>query len=101
MYSTSRIFDEKLHLYYTLLEIYLGIFFRVALMVVGYHDCLLGGKDLNGLTDLYLRLLQAKGFKVLIVKHSDIKPGEKTLERVKMIQQKLKTLLEDESKSED
>jgi len=66
---------------------------RVALMVVGYHDCLLGGNDLSGLTDLYVRLLEAKGFKVLIVKHSDIKPKEKTLDRVKMIQKKLQTLL--------
>lgn len=67
---------------------------RVALLVVGYHDCLLGpAADLSGLTDLYVRLLEAKGFKVLLVKHSDIKLKEKTLDRVKMIQKKLHTLL--------
>ena len=70
------------------------MFHRVALLVVGYHDCLLGpAADLSGLTDLYVRLLEAKGFKVLLVKHSDIKLKEKTLDRVKMIQKKLHTLL--------
>ena len=66
---------------------------RVALLVVGYHDCLLDGNDVNGLTDLKIRLLEAKGFKVLIIRHSDLKPKENTLDRVKMIQHRLKILL--------
>jgi len=66
---------------------------RVALLVVGYHDCLLDGIDVNGLTDLKIRLLEAKGFKVLIIRHSDLKPKENTLDRVKMIQHRLKILL--------
>jgi hypothetical protein len=62
-------------------------------LVVGFHDCLVGGTELSGLTSLCVRLLESKDYKTLIIRHDDLKPQHKKIERVKILEQKLKTLL--------
>ena len=66
---------------------------RVAVMTVGYHDCLLDSVELSGLFVFQQRLLEARGCKVFLIKHSEIKLNMKTLDRVKLLQDRLQNLL--------
>jgi hypothetical protein len=59
-------------------------------MVIGYHDTLLGSTELTGLASLYIKLLESQNYKVITVSHNELKPHHKNIERVKMIQQKLR-----------
>jgi len=65
---------------------------RVAVMCVGYHDCLVDGKTLSGPTSLYLRLLEAKT-KVFVIAHNYSSSRQSTLERVRSLDTKLKQFL--------
>ncbi len=67
--------------------------FRVALLVIAYHDCMVDSDDLSGLTALCVRLLEAQSYKTLLVRHDDLKPQHKKIEKVKVLEQKLKSLL--------
>jgi hypothetical protein len=67
-------------------------FFRVAVMCVGYHDCLADGTTLSGATSLNLRLLESK-MKVFLILHNYSQPCENTLDRVRMLDTKLKSFL--------
>ena len=66
---------------------------RVALMYVGYHGAVQDEQSfaqLSGSSDLNRRLLEARDCKVLTVMYTDIKPKQKMLETVQMLQSKLK-----------
>ena len=65
---------------------------RVAVMCVGYHDCLADGITFSGATSLYLRLLESK-MKVFCILHNYSKPQQNTLDRVRMLDTKLKMFL--------
>jgi len=66
---------------------------RVALMVVGFHDCLLDGRELSGLSDLNKRLLEARGCKVLFANHWEIKARQPVLDKAKLLKKKLQELV--------
>ena len=68
-------------------------FLRVAILIVGYHDCLMGSDELSGLTALLVRLLESQHYKTLIIRHDDLKPQHKKIDRIKILEKKLKTLL--------
>jgi len=65
---------------------------RVAIMCVGFHDCLADGSTLSGATSLNLRLLESKA-KVFMIKHNYCGPRQKELERVTVLDSALKKLL--------
>ena len=66
----------------------------MALIVDDYHDCLLGSSELSGLSALQMRLLEAQSYKVLHVRHDELKLHKSKLENVKLIESKLKKLLQ-------
>ena len=43
---------------------------RVAVVCAGFQDCLLGG-ELSGVTAFNIKLLEASGYQVLLVKHTN------------------------------
>ena len=57
---------------------------RLALVTAGFQDCLLGGQ-LTGMTSLNVRLLEAMGYTVLVIKYSDWPSAEKLVVRVKYL----------------
>ena len=69
------------------------LFSRVAILIVGYHDCLVGSSELSGLSALFVRLLESHQYKTLIIRHDDLKPQHKKIDRIKILEQKLRTLL--------
>ena len=62
-------------------------------MTVSYHDCTTSG-SLSGLHALNKRLLEAIGFKVLVITHRDIQPQQSKINRVKVLESKLLGLLQ-------
>ena len=64
----------------------------MAVLCVGYHDCLADGTTLNGATALNLKLLEAK-LKVFVIMHNYSQPRQNTIDRVQMLDAKLKTFL--------
>ena len=67
---------------------------RVALMILSFNDCLIGSpKHLSGLSNLCKRLLEARGYSVMIVRHDDVKHNHKKVEKVKILEAKLKQTL--------
>jgi hypothetical protein len=67
---------------------------RLAVMILAFNDCLIGNHShLSGLTSLCKRLLDARGYSVLLVRHDDLKPSQKKVERVKILEAKLKDSL--------
>jgi len=66
---------------------------RIALLVASFQDCNFGG-GLGGLTALNVKLAEAAGYKVLVVKFSDMDPGMKLLRRVQILDKMLKDLLD-------
>ena len=57
---------------------------RLALVTAGFQDCLLGGQ-LSGMTALHVRLLEAMGYSVLVIKYTDWPSAEKIVNRVKYL----------------
>ena len=90
----SSLFTSR-SLYITIynIKIVFSFFCRVAVLVIGFHDCLVGSTDLSGLTGLCVRLLTANNYKTLLIRHDEFKPHHKKIERVKILEQKLKDLL--------
>jgi len=62
---------------------------RVAVLTASFQDCLLGG-EVSGVTSLNLRLLEALGYKVILVKFSDWPSTEKLVVRVKYLDEEMK-----------
>lgn len=67
---------------------------RVAILVLGYHDTCIGARyQPNGFQAFSKRLLEARGYKVLSVLHSEFSPSSKLVNRVQFLEQKLKSLV--------
>ena len=66
---------------------------RVAVMCLGYHDCLADGMAPSGSSSLCIQLLKLKGFKVLVIMPSTFHARQQTLDRIKTLESKLKNLL--------
>jgi len=66
---------------------------RVALIVASFQDCNFGG-GLGGVAALNVKLAEAAGYKVLVVKFSDMDPSMKLIRRVQILDKMLKDLLE-------
>lgn len=66
---------------------------RVAIKVLSYNDCLLSSSELSGLNKLCKTLLEARGYSVLFIRHDDLKAHHQKVEKIKMLEAKLKTLL--------
>ena len=64
----------------------------MAVLCVGYHDCLADGTTLSGATALNLKLLETK-LKVFVILHNYSQPRQNTIDRVQMLDTKLKTFL--------
>jgi len=68
---------------------------RVALIVAGFQDCLVGG-GLGGVTALSVKLAEASGYQVLVVKYTDVETNMKLLTRVQRLDKILKAVLKKE-----
>jgi len=67
---------------------------RVAVLVLDFTDCLLCHQtQLSGLTALKVRLLQARGYNVLVLRYNDI-TGLKKLQQIRTLSAKLQNLLQ-------
>ena len=44
---------------------------------------------MSGLTSLCVRLLESQSYKTIVIRHDDLKPQHKKIERVKILEQKL------------
>ncbi|XP_018570435.1 protein TBRG4 isoform X2 [Anoplophora glabripennis] len=63
---------------------------RIALMAYDYHDMTRGRVEPTGINVLAHKLLEAQGYKVIIIPHTEFKPRDKLIHRVKYIENKLK-----------
>ena len=72
-----------------MLQIWAYFFCRHCILSATFHDCLLGGND-SGVLALSVRLLEARGFKVTVIKHTDLERIKTKLDQVKKIEQKLR-----------
>ncbi len=70
--------------------------YRVALLVTSFSDSLINGSP-SGLTALRSRLLNAAGYKVLEVGHVEFSTRITKVDRIKLLEKKLRSLLERES----
>ena len=67
---------------------------RLAVQILGYHDCLLGDLvHLNGAVSLHSRLLRARGYKVMLIRYDDINDKHTELQKVKILEAKLRSAL--------
>jgi len=66
---------------------------RLAVIVAGFQDCLLGGSHVGGVTSFSVRLAEAAGYKVLLVTHLDISTHMKLVTRVQKLDKMLRKLL--------
>ena len=67
---------------------------RIAILLLDFSECLMGNhKHLNGLTSLKVRLLQSRGYSVLIVRHNEVS-GMKKLQQIRTLEAKLRSLLQ-------
>lgn len=62
--------------------------------MIGFHETLIGNNELTGLAALHVKLLESLNYKVVTFKHSELKPHHKNIDRVKIIQEKLKSAFE-------
>jgi len=65
---------------------------RVAVVSASFQDCLLGG-ELAGLTAFNIKLLQAVGYQVVLVKHTDWPSSQNQVSRVSQIDQQFKSVV--------
>merc|ERR1719318_2261754 len=65
---------------------------RLALVAASYQDCLIGG-NLSGNTAFNIQLIEAAGYKVLLVKYTEWQNSDKLVDKVKMLDNKLKKVL--------
>lgn len=77
-----------------MLLLYLHLFdFRIAILAQEYHDMCLGKIDPTGINVLSSSILQAQGYKVLIVPYTDFRPRDKLVLRVQYLESKLKGMI--------
>ena len=59
---------------------------RLAVQILGFHDCLLGDlKHVSGAVSLQSRLLKARGYKVMLIRYDDVKDKHTQLQSYKVI----------------
>ena len=67
---------------------------RLAVQILGFHDCLLGDlKHVSGAVSLQSRLLKARGYKVMLIRYDDVKDKHTQLQKVKILDGKLRSTL--------
>lgn len=62
-------------------------------MTYDYHDMTRGRVEPTGINVLASKLLEAQGYKVIIIPHTEFKPRDKLIHRVKYIENKLKEIV--------
>ncbi|XP_059054529.1 FAST kinase domain-containing protein 4 [Achroia grisella] len=67
--------------------------FRIAVLGLDYHDMTRKSVHPLGINQLYSRLLEVKGFKVLQVPYTEYNPKDKLVARVEYIEKKLKQII--------
>ncbi|XP_063368404.1 FAST kinase domain-containing protein 4 [Cydia amplana] len=73
--------------------------FRIAVLGLDYHDLTRKTAVPLGIYQLYTRMLQLKGFKVLQIPYTEFNPREKLVTRVQYIEKRLKEIISDKSAS--
>lgn len=66
---------------------------RIAILANYYHDYCLGKNNLLGSVLLHQRLLEANGYKIINISHSDLHTDDKLLTRITYISNRLKTIV--------
>ena len=70
-------------------------FKRVAVLLLDFTDCLVGQQShLSGRTALKLRILEARGYNVLLVRYDDIPYTKNRLQQIRILEAKLRSLLQ-------
>lgn len=70
------------------------IFYRIAIMVLDYHDMCQGSPtELTGITSMALQLLERSGYKTVTVPYNEFSTSEKLLKRVQYLERKLKDVV--------
>ncbi|XP_052758137.1 FAST kinase domain-containing protein 4 [Galleria mellonella] len=67
--------------------------FRIAVLGLDYHDMTRKAVHPIGINQLYTRLLELKGFKVLQLPYTEYNPKDKLVARVQYIEKKLKEII--------
>ena len=70
-----------------------AIFHRVALLVVSFHEGLVSRQE-SGIVSLSRRLLEARGFKVVCVRHDDLTPKADVVAKTKQLIERLQKSLQ-------
>lgn len=66
---------------------------RIAVLSLGYFDMCQGTELVpDGASALYQRILEAKGYKVLMVPYTEFVPSKRLIEKVQFLDQKIKEL---------
>ncbi|XP_047997178.1 FAST kinase domain-containing protein 4 [Leguminivora glycinivorella] len=71
--------------------------FRIAVLGLDYHDLTRKTAVPLGVYQLYTRMLQLKGFKVLQIPYTEFNPRDKLVTRVQYIEKRLKEIISDKS----
>lgn len=66
---------------------------RIAILANYYHDYCLGKNNLLGSVLLHQRLLEANGYKIINISHSDLHTDDKLLTRITYINNRLKKIV--------
>ncbi|GBP21601.1 FAST kinase domain-containing protein 4 [Eumeta japonica] len=67
--------------------------YRIAIMGLDYHDLCRKQLQPLGVNQLYTRLLELKGYKVLQIPYTEYNPRDKLISRVQYIEKKIKEIL--------
>ncbi|CAG9120764.1 unnamed protein product [Plutella xylostella] len=73
--------------------------FRIAVLCLDYHDMCRKTAAPLGVNQLYTKLLQMKGYKVLQIPYTEYNPKDKLVTRVQYIEKRLKDLVSDKRAS--
>jgi len=77
----------------TLFLIFINPDFRVALMVIDFHDICHGThRSGNGVTNLTFDLLEKSGYHVIPVPYNEFSTSDKLLKRVQYLESKFKAI---------
>ncbi|KAJ8962133.1 hypothetical protein NQ318_018090 [Aromia moschata] len=66
---------------------------RIAILTYDYHDMSRGRVEPTGINCLAARLLEAQGYKILMVPYTEFKPRDKLVHRVQYLEAKLKQIV--------
>lgn len=67
---------------------------KVGIVILAYHDCPIGTYGhLSGPSALQKRLLEARGYRVMFIRHDEFGPNRNKVQQVKLLDSKLRSLL--------